>query len=617
MIREMRNKMKLQQYYDKFMAEGVVDPNMHPWVAESWRRSRELAVPTKLQHKLARLNAAELAALVGRHREPIEFVGRLYGDLREFFHSHQLSLLLLDGDCQVLKSFAAPLFAQGMMELTGVRLAEDIIGTSSIALAVRHKTPFLLFGPELWLEESHNTEECSAPILVGGEVGYVLTVAAGEQSVLPYGTLETLLLTMRSALETHLTMQARREIYDALLDAAPFAAYHVLADGTVAYANRLGSGRFSPGKTAVGKVNLKDVFVNYDHTPLTKGFRGFASYYKEVSWLTEERTYEDLVTVIPLPGQGGVAAVSLPIDDLRTLIAHAVSYPARYSFNGLVGKAAGFIVMRDKALRLAKGSQHILLQGEPGTGKERLAHALHQASPRVAGPFIVFKCGRVEAEQMAEELFGREEESGEPSLGKFHLAQGGTLFLDEVEKLTPDVAERLVEEVQSAGFDVRLIAACDSDLKRLQERGLVSRALFALLGKTMVRVPALRNRREDIPILARHILEELAAQNHMASKVLSPMVEQMLQEQDWPGNIKQLQLVLEHAFFHAPGGEIGPGDIVSQGETVPGKDWKENRDVFIKAWQAAGGNVSRLSQQLRVSRVTLYRYLKKFGLAEQ
>lgn len=618
MIREMRNKVKLEQYYQKFMDEGAIDPNVHPWVSESWRRSQELAVPSKVMPKLEKLDGADYARRLDLHRAAVDYVGHLYDDLREFFHSHNLSLLLMDAECYVLKSYAMPFFQKTPGELAGARVAEADVGTSSISLAVRHKMPFLLFGPEMWIEECHQSDACSAPILVGGELQYVLTLVSVDQAALPYGAVVSLLLTMRSALETYLTMNQRLRTYDTLLDAAPFAAYHVLPDGTAPYANRLGRGRFTPAHLrADGGVNLREVFVNYDHTPVTKGLRGLPSYYKEVSWLTDERTYEDIVTVVPLQGQAGAAVVSLPIDDLRTLIAHAVSYPARYSFNGLVGKAAVFTAMRDKALRVAKGQQHVLLQGEPGTGKERLAHAIHQASPRVAGPFIVFKCGRVEAGRMEEEMFGIEDAAGEAGPGKFHLARGGTLFLDEVEKLSRGAADRLAAEIQQLeGQQVRLIAACDSDLKRLQERGLFSAALFGALGKTIIRVPSLRSRREDIPILARHILEELAAQNHMPVKTLSPLAEQMLAAQDWAGNIKQLQVVLEHAFFHAAGLEVRPEDIVTQGESLPGNDWKDSREVFLKAWQSAGGNVSRLSQQLRVSRVTLYRYLKKFGLSE-
>ena len=127
----------------------------------------------------------------------------------------------------------------------------------------------------------------------------------------------------------------------------------------------------------------------------------------------------------------------------------------------------------------------------------------------------------------------------------------------------------------------------------------------------------MRSRREDIPKLAAHIVSELAEQHQMPAKKILPATEIVLKDYDWPGNIKQLQSVLEYAFFNTAGTEIGPDDISLMGDVKPDNKWKEDKEVFVKAWQAAGGNVSRLANLLNVSRVTLYRYLKKYGLEKK
>ena len=128
---------------------------------------------------------------------------------------------------------------------------------------------------------------------------------------------------------------------------------------------------------------------------------------------------------------------------------------------------------------------------------------------------------------------------------------------------------------------------------------------------------ALRNRREDIPKLAVHIIAELAEQHQLPLKSILPETEQKLCQYEWPGNIKQLQSVLEYAFFNTTEAEINPHDISLMGDVKPDNKWKEDKEVFVKAWQAAGGNVSRLANLLNVSRVTLYRYLKKYGLEKK
>ncbi|MGL6015592.1 MAG: helix-turn-helix domain-containing protein, partial [Selenomonadaceae bacterium] len=152
------------------------------------------------------------------------------------------------------------------------------------------------------------------------------------------------------------------------------------------------------------------------------------------------------------------------------------------------------------------------------------------------------------------------------------------------------------------------------DLKRLTERGLFDKALYEIVSKSVLRVPPLRSRREDIPVLVRHIISELAQQHQMQEKNVLPETIEVLKKYDWPGNIKQLQGVLEYAFFNTLSAAIGPDDINLMGDIKPDNKWKEDREVFVKAWQAAGGNVSRLANLLNVSRVTLYRYLKKYEL---
>ena len=212
--------------------------------------------------------------------------------------------------------------------------------------------------------------------------------------------------------------------------------------------------------------------------------------------------------------------------------------------------------------------------------------------------------------------------------GRLELASGGTLFLDEIEKMPRSIAVALAKalkegkthrigETVERDIDVRIIAACDSDLRRLTERGLFAPELSDIVSKRGVRVPPRRSRREDIPKLADHIVAELAEQHQMKPKRILPETDELLKHYDWPGNIKQLQSVLEYAFFNTPKDTIAPENISLMGDVKPDNKWKEDKEVFVKAWQAAGGNVSRLANLLNVSRVTLYRYLKKYNLEKK
>ncbi|MDU4959662.1 MAG: sigma 54-interacting transcriptional regulator [Sporomusaceae bacterium] len=622
MIRERRSKEKLEQYYRKFMEEGVVDPNVHPWVAESWENSRAANAPHERMCLTHRLTPEQLAQERREHSAAVGFVDSLYLSLQEHFSAYNLSLLLVNRDCYVLKNYALPFFQKTVDEIEGARLAEQDIGTSSVSLAYARQTPFLLFGPEMWTQDSHNGDACSAPILVDNDLRYILTLVALEPGELPYNAMFALLQSMRFALEQHLSLLSQLRARQLMLDATPYAAFHLLPDGEVAYANSRGLERL--GKEG-RKTSLSEKLSNYKLSPLAKGFYGIPSYNKEMTWNMPGKVYEDITTVIPITHQDeveGIVAVSLPLEELRLLAAHAAGYRARYHLSAMIGNAPAFVAAKDKAARVARGQQHVVLQGEPGTGKQRLAHGIHQASPRAAGPLITVRCGGGSEHSLWLELFG---EDNVP--GKLELANGGTLFIDEIEKLPAILAERLAAILKTGRLtrldgtvlplDVRVIAACDSDLKRLTDKGIFTASLHEQLGRTVIKVPALSARREDIPLLASHIIEELAEQNQMPAKPLTPEAEQLLLSFDWQGNTKQLQEVIENAFFHSSSDSLDASDLKLPGESGPGRAWKESRDAFIEAWKAAGGNISRLALMLDVSRVTLYRYLRKYGLEKE
>ena len=634
MIREQRSRAKLEAYYRKFRDEGKIDVNVHPWVAEAWQESERIGVPQTGTEPRHALSAEEFRALQERHAQAIDCLLQLTEDVQEFFARYGLSLLLLDADALVLKSCSLPFMRLPHGKVEGSRLGMEEIGASSISIAKEKRTPFWLFGPEIWREESHGSDACTAPVIVGGALRYLVNIVVEEPAAVPQDAVIAQLLLISRSLAAALERDFRLQAQEAILDAAPFAVYHILPSGEVAYANRLGMERLSRigarDKVTSRLLNLNDIVLNYRHTPIYQGFSGTPCYNKEVTWITAAKTYEDVTTVVPLEsptmqGVAGVVTVSMPIEDLRMLVAHTAGYTAKYSLATMAGTVQTFQALCDKALRVARGKNHVLLQGEVGTGKQRLAHGIHQASARAAGPLVSFRCGDVQPELLAGELFGAAISPDVSRPGKLELAFGGTLFLDEIEKLPKTTAAALAAALREGKahrlgetvvrpIDVRIIADCDGDLKRLTERGFFERSLYDLVSRSVIRMPALRNRREDIPLLAEQIICELAEQHRMERKNLLPETIELLEQYDWPGNIKQLQSVLEYAFFHTADMVIAPTDINLMGDVKPDDNWKKDREVFLRAWKSAGGNVSRLANLLDVSRVTLYRYLKKFQL---
>ena len=632
MIREHRNREKLITYYKNFMAKGSIDPNVHPWIADSWSDSQKAQVNPKKIPPSVRLPLQELLQLQNKHSDAIEYLNHFIDSIIDFIHEYDLCLSLMDSNCVVLKKYANPI-SKMINHLEGTSLTVENVGTLSCNIVKKRKVPFWTFGPEMWLEEFHDMSSGSVPIMVNGELTYIISLTVMQHDKIQQDVALALLFTLKTALELNIKQALNIKAQKVILDAAPFAVYHIMAEDKIVYANRMGKERLS----AINAINendetshLKDIVLNYTHTPIYDGFQGISCYNKETTWITANKTYEDINTVVPLKDSDedeikSVVTVSMPIEDLRTLVAHASGYTAKYSLNSMVGASKTFLQMKERAYRVARNKNHILLQGEAGIGKQRLAHGIHMASMRMAGPLISINCGDSTPELLEQDIFGAATEPEVSHPGKLELASKGTLFIDEIEKMPNSIARMLAKalsenkthrigESLERSIDVRIIAATDSNLRRLTEKGQFDEKLFNIISRSIIRVPSLRSRRDDIPLLATHIIEELSKQHKMESKTLLPETLDLLRNYDWPGNIKQLQSVLEYSFFNTISPEIRPIDINLMGNVKPDNKWKTDKDIFLKAWNAAGGNVSRLSNLLSVSRVTLYRYIKKYGL---
>lgn len=623
MIREQRTREKLRTYYQKFMTQGVLDPNVHPWVAEAWQKSRSAGVPAKTFGPLVRLSEKERGERLTAARTVIQHLDGFYESMREFLSHNNISILLLDRESFVLKSYAMSFYQRTPGELEGARLGEKDIGASSISIALAHQTPFILFGPEIWIEACHDSDAATAPIILDGETRYLLSLVVmegAESRQLSMDAVMAILLTLKQSLEQTLALEEKILDRESVLDKVPLVIYQVAPDGEVIYANRLGTERLARGikrsHSMQHRLDLNEMVLNYRHTQIPKAFLGIPSHNREIIWIIANKTYEDIASIWPNYRDGEVRSatvVSAPIEDIKTLLAYASQYQARYSLSSLVGEAPRFSAMKDKAARCARHLESLLIIGEPGTGKQRLAHGIHQAGPHAAGPLITVRCGDTPLELLPRELFGQKAPGDNYIPGKIELARGGTLFIDEIDKMPLALGVELAAALKHEK-DVRVIAAADIDPKRMVAKELFSEELYNLIAQAVIRTPSLRHRQTDIPVIAADIVKELSEQHPMEAKRLSAGAVSLLMNYDWPGNVKQLQGVLEQGFFLAHGSVIQPSDLVLPGGSGWGKAWKRDRGVFVEAWKACGGNISRLAANLEVSRVTLYRYLEKYGL---
>ena len=288
--------------------------------------------------------------------------------------------------------------------------------------------------------------------------------------------------------------------------------------------------------------------------------------------------------------------------------------------------------MLDLAARVADRGLPVLVHGETGTGKELIASLLHAASKRARGPLVRFNCAAIPGELADAELFGhaRGAFTGATAArrGYFAQADGGTLVLDEVAELAPAIQAKLLRALQSGEIqplgarvetvDVRVVACTHRDLRAEVAAGRFREDLYYRLAVVELRVPPLRERREDIPGLADSFARRYAAQFGLEAVQLTPALVQALVARPWPGNVRELENTIARLVALGAGGSIGPEQLdEAPAATATGLRAQVEafeRGLVEQALRGAAGNHSEAARRLGMSRVTLLDKLKKYGL---
>src|SRR5574340_1710374 len=381
--------------------------------------------------------------------------------------------------------------------------------------------------------------------------------------------------------------------------------------------------------------------------------------------------YSDLESAVSAFQGGAYEYLPKPfdVDDAVDLIRRAMEESMGQEFAEEVGEAAPEILGQAPAMqevfraigRLSQSHATVMITGESGTGKELVAGALHRHSPRAGKPFIAINTAAIPKELLESELFGHERGAftGAQSMrrGRLEQAEGGTLFLDEIGDMPPELQTRLLRVLSDGHFfrvgghqpvkvNVRVIAATHQDLEQRVKQGLFREDLFHRLNVIRLRLPSLRERREDIPLLARYFLQKSASELGMEAKKLSDAALRHLSALDLPGNVRQLENICRWLTVMAPGQVIGFNDLPAElrEESLPraGADWtgalerqvesalirgeqgimaklaqEFERTLISRALQHTAGRRIEAAQLLGLGRNTLTRKIHELGLDEE
>jgi two-component system response regulator HydG len=310
-------------------------------------------------------------------------------------------------------------------------------------------------------------------------------------------------------------------------------------------------------------------------------------------------------------------------------------------FHGMLGKSAAMKKVFDLIESAAPSEAPVVIYGESGTGKELAAAAIHYLSGRGDGPFVKVNCAALNENLLESELFGHVKGAftgaDRTRVGRFEAANAGAIFLDEIGDLPLTTQTKLLRVLQEKEFervgdnrpiatDVRILAATNKDLNRLMQEDLFREDLYYRINVIPIYLPPLRDRRDDIPLLTDTFIHRMRLKTEKAIAGIAKDALEVFMQYGWPGNIRELINVIEYAFVLCPQGEISishlPAQLlghnpmhIQQVSKTWGKSQKgDERQELIKALQATDGNKSEAARRLGVSRVTLWKRIKKYGI---
>ena len=372
--------------------------------------------------------------------------------------------------------------------------------------------------------------------------------------------------------------------------------------------------------------------------------------------------YSSVDTAVDALKQGAHDYLTKPLDfdKLKITIARAMEHTRlkeenrllkeslgkHFDRGNIIGQSPATVKLLETVAQVAPSEATVLISGESGTGKELIAGAIHYNSTRKDGPFVKINCAAITETLLESELFGHEKGAftgaDRRKQGRFYQAHRGSLFLDEVSEMSLTMQVKLLRVLQEREFtrvggeqtiqvDVRVIAATNKDLPDLINRGKFREDLYYRLNVVGLKIPPLRDRREDVPLLAQQFLQDFAARNRKEIKGFTPQAMDLLIHYGWPGNVRELMNAVERAVvlslfdylaeedFPIIAGsdqtrtpETANAPIVQSNGTTPLE--QVEKATILRTMEATGGNKSEAARRLGITRKTLHKKLKKYGV---
>jgi len=656
--------------WEQYIEKDVVDTRLvRPAVALSWQRCRDLHLDPHASLPFPD-TARELERRIDEKENLIDIARPFMRDMGNLLSGSDFQIVLTDENgllLEVVGDHHTQFRMRDAQLCPGANWNESTRGTNAIGTALVERAPVQISSWEHFREENHFLTCSAAPICdVDGRVIGVLDVSGDCRQMNPH-TLGMVIAVVR-AIENQLRLdrakyelQVMARFSNLVMRRASDGLLAINQHGIVLDINARG-GQILGINPALAKGATLDR-LNLSSSPLLQVLQK-GEEYENLQIVLDKSGKEVESTASPVRDEMGniVGAVAFFRDTLRRTVTgkrEPVFHSHRASFDDLVGESSAIQTAKEWATLASTCNSTVLLLGESGTGKELFASAIHRASSRSQSPFMAINCAAMPETLIESELFGYMDGSFTGAkkggqAGKFELANGGTIFLDEIGEMSPAMQakllrvlqERTVQRIGSShetNVDIRVIAATHRDLSRDVAEGRFREDLYYRIAVLEVRIPALRERIEDLPPLARCLMRRICMRLDRPPLDISSDCLRKLATYGWPGNVRELENVLERAvvscrnstYLETEGlqlpvaaphrvreDEPSPQQAItkhvcSAGAQNPRLLRDVERTAIIEALNACNGNIKKTAARLGIARNTLYRKMEEYGLTTE
>lgn len=645
----------IRKEWERFIEEGVVGKEViRPIVLESWKRSKEWGVSHK-ENTITPLDGKELDNKLKENRELIKISSPLLEILARSVRGSGFRIDLFNKDVYILKQWGDRETLENSRKLgsfPGVCKSERLSGTNAIGLASYLKIPIQLIGPEHYNIRLHQWTCSAAPIkdIFGNILGIINMT--GNYKLVHKHTLG-MVIAIAKAIENQIRqneiskrLETENKYVNASIESSFDAVLIIDEKSRIIRTNRAVEEMFGLPIDAILNQNCEDIFGT--NNPLIQVLdKRKEINEEEVSLKINGRDMIFYSTIRPIFIEShelkGAVAFFREIKTVRRIAKRYSTSRARFTFEDLIGRNKEFMKAITMAKKLANSSIKILLEGKTGTGKELFAQAIHNLSSRRNNSFMAINCAAIPLELMESELFGYEEGAFTGArrgglLGKIELAEGGTFFLDEISSMPLILQGKLLRVLETGVItriggrreivtDVRIISATNKDLLEELRKGNFREDLFYRINLATIKIPPLRERRDDISLLIEYFYNRQYGKNLKIESIVENKALQILLSYWWPGNIRELENVIERALLFSSGNKIKMKDLAPYLTQMTNKEVDLNlngykikkleeleKESITKALKINDGNITSAAQQLGIARNTFYVKMKKYRI---